>query len=106
MSRFNSEFAITISPSCNLRIFKQNIYEKMPKSLNFIISCLFFFIFHLPGLLSGGARFLHDLIYFELMKLAGKEPRRNYKSSSKSLSCTYNRYPGTSFVKPVTQSSV
>lgn len=52
------------------------------------------------------SQFLHDLIYFNLMKLAGKEPCKNYKSSSKSLSCTYNRYPRTSFVKPVTQSSV
>lgn len=78
----------------------------MPKILNLIIPRLFFFILYLPGLLSGCARFLHDLIYFKLMKLAGKEPCRNYKSSSKSLSCTYNRYPKTPFVKPVTQSSV
>lgn len=44
----------------------------MPKILNLIVLCLFFFILYLPGLLSGWARFLHDLIYSKLMKLAGK----------------------------------
>lgn len=84
----------------------EDVYEKCQRfwSLSSCVCSSSFCIF--PGM----SLWLSQIsAWFDLLQVneAGwKEPCRNYKISSKSPSCTYNRCPRTPFVKPVSQSSL